>query len=65
MGFKDKVNNFYKMLIHPKVVKFSCIGATFVWISSVVLAILIGFTKNHIKKFFTFFYFSLLEWMCL
>jgi len=42
MRFKDKVKNFYKMLIHPKVVKFSCIGATFVWISSVVLAILIG-----------------------
>ena len=42
MGFKDKVKIFYKMLTHPKVVKFSCIGATFVWISSVVLAILIG-----------------------
>lgn len=42
MGFKDNVNNFYKMLTHPKVVKFSCIGATFVWVSSVVLAILIG-----------------------
>ena len=42
MTFKDKVKNFYKMLIHPKVVKLSCIGATFVWISSVLLAILIG-----------------------
>lgn len=42
MGFKEKIKNFYKLLTHPKVVKFSCISATIVWISSVILGILIG-----------------------
>jgi hypothetical membrane protein len=42
MGFKEDMQNFYKFLTDLKVVKFSCITATLVWISSVIVAIFIA-----------------------
>lgn len=42
MGFKDKLNDFHQFLTNPKVVKLSWIAATITWISSVIIALLIG-----------------------
>ncbi|MFX1279703.1 MAG: hypothetical protein ACFFA3_09825 [Promethearchaeota archaeon] len=42
MNFRIKLKQFYNYLTHPKVVKFTAISATLVWISTIVLGILIG-----------------------
>ena len=42
MGFKDKLNDFHKFLTNLRVVKLSWIGVIVTWISSLVLALLIG-----------------------
>jgi hypothetical protein len=42
MNSKGRVNHAYRFLTHPKVVKFTAISATIVWISTIVLGLLVG-----------------------
>lgn len=42
MGFKDKLNGFHQFLTNLRVVKLSWIGAIITWLSSVIIALLIG-----------------------
>jgi len=42
MKFRDHIYNFYRYLTSPKVVKLSYIAATFIWVSCVLIALLIG-----------------------
>ena len=42
MGFKNKLNDFHQFITNPKVVKLSWIAATTTWLSSVIIALLIG-----------------------
>jgi hypothetical membrane protein len=42
LDFRAKLNNAYQFLTHPKLLKFSIISATIVWISTIILGILVG-----------------------
>ena len=42
MGFREKLEQIYSFLTHPKVVKLTAISATIVWISTIVFGLLIA-----------------------